>query len=278
MNNVNATWVELLSAIHREGMDVAPRGQKTKELLQYTSVVNMECPVITIPDRKMNYNFMFGEAYFILSGSNRASDITPFMKAIGNFSDDGVTFNGAYGPKIMEQVSYVVSKLNQDKHSRQALLTIWRERPHDSKDIPCTVSLQFMIRDGKLNCHAYMRSSDSWLGWVYDVFNFSMVSHYICNWLNILNDDQVMPGHLFLTAASQHIYQSNMEVTAGIIADVTTRKVGYSTFNSMFNNYEHPDELVLDLLHCGHGKFDKVKCDTKAIIGQIVSELGNKEK
>lgn len=272
VNNVNTAWVKTLTDIHKEGIEVSPQQKKTKELLAYTSVVNMECPIISILDRKMNYDFMFGEAAFILSGSNRAANITSIMKAIGKFSDDGVTFNGAYGPKVMEQVSYVVNTLDADTDSRQAVMTIWRERPAYSKDIPCTISLQFMIRDNKLNCHANMRSSDSWLGWVYDTFNFSMISHYVCNWYNILNADknQIEPGHLFLTAASQHIYEEQLELTRQIALDITTQKKSYSVFNSIYHNYEHPDMLLSDLDACARREFDKVIDTNKAVIADIL--------
>jgi thymidylate synthase len=57
------------------------------------------------------------------------------MKGITRFSDDGITFFGAYGPKIITQTSYIVNTLCNDQDSRQAVLSIWRENPKSSADI-----------------------------------------------------------------------------------------------------------------------------------------------
>jgi hypothetical protein len=88
-------------------------------------------------------------------------------------------FDGAYGPRVVDQLRYVVDCLWKDPMSRQAVMEVWRPNPRESLDIPCTLTLQWLIRDGKLHCIDSMRSSDAWLGWVYDVFSFSMLSSCI---------------------------------------------------------------------------------------------------
>lgn len=207
--NMNRAWCNLLREVMNDGNEVSPRGQLTKELPQRTTVVDMRQPVLTIDARKLSYKFMAAEAFWILSGDDSVAGIAPFNKNISKFSDDGERFFGAYGPKIVSQLPYVVSKLNEDKDTRQAGLTIWRESPAPSKDIPCTVAIFFSIRRGRLNCHVFMRSSDCWLGVPYDVFNFSMLSHLVC--ARLYERHRVTPGKLYLTAASAHIYDINFD-------------------------------------------------------------------
>lgn len=206
-------WLQLLDRINRYGEPHSPRGKGTLEILGQQTVVDMRFPIVTVPDRKMGYRFMAAEAAWILSGDNRVSTISPFSRNISNFSDDGETFFGAYGPKIMDQLAYVVKTLEHDPDSRQAVINIWRENPPQSKDIPCSISVQFLIRNNKLHCQYTMRSSDAWLGWVYDVFNFSMLSGVVLIALGELFP-QLELGFLTLTAGSQHLYD--------------TDKVGYS--------------------------------------------------
>jgi len=193
------------------GREVSPRGKLTKELPQHTLVVDMRRPVVTSPARKLSYQFMAAEAYWILSGDDTVAGIAPYNKHIAEFSDDGVKFFGAYGPKIRGQLNYVVAKLLSDPDTRQAGLTIWRENPPLTKDVPCTVAIFANIRNMALNLHVFMRSSDAWLGVPYDVFNFSMLSYLICARLNEARPGQVtiMPGQLHLTAASSHLYEHN---------------------------------------------------------------------
>lgn len=211
IHSANFAWLDELSGVLKHGNNASPRNQSTKELLQQTSAINMRKPVITIPERKLSIKFLGGEAYWILSGDNRLETIVPYNKNISEYSDDGSTFFGAYGPRIISQLDYVVDKLKSDVDTRQAVLTIWRDNPPETKDMPCTVAVHFMIRDSKLNCHVFMRSNDLWLGYPYDVFNFSMLSHLVCCKLNASvvedNGNIIEPGTLYHTASSRHIYE-----------------------------------------------------------------------
>lgn len=208
MQDFSRTWLDTLQDILANGHEVAPRGKLTKEIPQRTLVVDTRRPVLTVPERSLSYRFMAAEAYWILSGDDQVATIAPYNSRIKDFSDDGITFFGAYGPKIRDQLPYVVAKLLEDRDSRQAGLTIWRESPPPTKDVPCTVAIFFGIRNDCLNCHVFMRSSDVWLGVPYDVFTFSMLTHLVCG---LLNESlaSVQPGQLYLTAASSHLYESN---------------------------------------------------------------------
>jgi thymidylate synthase len=210
MNTTNINWQGLLHIIMKHGQQANPRGQKTKEILGMKSIINMNTPVITIKERLLGYKFMAAEAAWIMSGDNRVSTIQPFSKVIGNFSDDGILFFGAYGPKIRDQLAHVLQSLLADNDSRQAVITIWRQNPRASKDIPCTISCQFMIRDGYLHCFMNMRSSDAWLGVPYDWFNFSMLSAGVALLLREKGLN-VNLGNLHFYAASQHLYEKNWE-------------------------------------------------------------------
>jgi len=205
-------WLETLEKTLAKGKEVSPRGRKTLELPQHTVEVDARRPVLMIPERKLSYQFMAAEAYWILTGDNRVETIEPWNKHITKFSDDGKVFAGAYGPKVVEQLNYVVKALAKDSDTRQAVMTIWRPNPPPSKDIPCTVALDFKMRGAQLNCHAFMRSSDQWLGLPYDVFNFSMLTHLVCG-LYHANGTRpaIEPGTLYLTAASSHLYEEQWE-------------------------------------------------------------------
>lgn len=225
-------WSGTLEQLLTHGQAVAPRGQGTLELPQHTIAVDMLRPVVVAPTRKVSEKFLGAEAHWMLSGDNRVETIAPYNKNIAQFSDDGVTFFGAYGPKIADQIEYVVRKLFEDQDTRQAGLTLWRENPPATKDVPCTIAMFFSLRDGKLNSHVFMRSSDVWLGVPYDVFNFTMVAMLVMCRLNTFFAAQpapyqgeerswpqvVMPGTLFLTAASRHLYDRNRADAKAVLA------------------------------------------------------------
>jgi thymidylate synthase len=168
-----------------------------------------------VRERKLSYQFMAAEAFWILSGDDTVAGIAPWNQAISKFSDNGVEFFGAYGPKIAGQLDYVVNTLVNDPDSRQAGLTIWRENPPQTRDVPCTIAVFFSIRGGKLHASVFMRSSDAWLGLPYDVFNFSMLSHLVCcrlnHALNLTPTEGVTPGDLHLMMASSHLYARDLD-------------------------------------------------------------------
>ena len=181
-------------------------GSLTREILGSLVKLDMKQPVVSIMERGLNYKFMAAEAYWMLTGDDRVDSIAPYCKHISKFSDDGITFFGAYGPKIFDQMNYIIDKLQTDPMSRQAVINIWRESPPlSTRDVPCTISVQFMRRDGKLQCFVNMRSSDVWLGFPYDVFNFSILSGYVARKLGW------ELGNMYHYAASRHVYEKNIE-------------------------------------------------------------------
>lgn len=266
IHNANFEWLSELSWAFNKGNDVTPRGQLTKEVLQQTSIVNMRRPVVTLPERKLSTKFLGGEAYWILSGDNRVETIAPYNKNIVNYSDDGVTFFGAYGPRILSQLDYVIDKLKSDADTRQAVLTIWRENPPETKDVPCTVAVHFMIRDHKLNCHVYMRSNDLWLGFPYDVFNFSMLSHLVCCKLNafVVENGGVIiePGMLYHTASSRHIYEQHFEQVEQLIKRYNLADMSMEELKSL-ETAETPENMYLSGVYLAH-VLDSLRKDGKS--------------
>lgn len=213
-NDVNVAWINLVNALLRYGERSAPRGQPILELRPV--VIELSDPrrsVIAVKDRWLNYSFMVAEWLWIVDGRNDVAMIRFYNKQIGQFSDNGRTFFGAYGPRFREQLARVIKTLTVDPDSRQAVIELWREPPPGgSKDIPCTLSWQFFIRQGKLEMHATMRSSDVWLGLPYDVFNFSMIQQGVAALLG-----GIQLGKLTLTLHSSHLYDVHLPAAVGVV-------------------------------------------------------------
>lgn len=133
--------------------------------------------IVTNPIRKMPMRYAVGELAWYLSGSNRVQDISQYSKVWEKLSDDGQINNSAYGWRIFskfgfDQWDYVKSLLQKDPNSRQAIIHIKDADNRPTKDVPCTVYLQFLLRNGKLNLSVHMRSNDIWMGVPYDMFSF----------------------------------------------------------------------------------------------------------
>lgn len=221
--DADAAMTQLLDSIMTRGTESSPRGKKIREIVGHSISMDMKHPVVTKPSRKMGYRFYPAEAAWILSGRNdRAFFEELRMPFIWEFSDDGFFYQGAYGPPVVDQLSYVCDLLADDNDTRQAVMTIWRPNPRPSRDIPCTLSFQFLVRDGALHCVQSMRSSDAWLGYPYDVFNASALSTYIILLLrerkNRGRRDIELGSHTMFMGSS-HVYEPNWEGAMTFIED-----------------------------------------------------------
>lgn len=253
--NADNVWLQMVQQLLTDGESVTPRGMSCVELLHTQTTVDMKYPILTIPQRKLGYKFMPAEAHWILTGDNRVDTIAPYSPAIRQFSDDGVFFAGAYGPRVIDQLSHVVKSLSEDSQSRQAVMTIWRPNLRKTADVPCTVAVQWLIRNGKLHCIDTMRSSDIWLGWPYDIFNFTMLSGYILLLLCEKGLEYEL-GTITLQAGSQHLYANNVELAEDIVfecTDPTTREPLVDSrqmrpFDPLFQ-FVRPQQLIDHLAH-----------------------------
>lgn len=246
--NADREWIADLEFIFKNGYRSAPRGMKIYEAISFKSIVSMNCPIIQNKHRRLGYKFMAAEAAWILNGQQDVASIAPFSKEISSFSDDGEVFYGAYGPRIRGQIDNVIKSLVKDRDTRQAVLTIWRPNPRPSKDIPCTVALQWLIRNNKLHCVATMRSSDMWLGHPYDIFNFSCVSFFILLSLAEEGIEGITLGELHLTAGSKHIYEKNINDVGFILEDFYNTGLNTPEPKNIFDLSKYSPDSFIDAM------------------------------
>lgn len=207
---VNDVWEQAYTALVRQaerGWSSDSRdGEVVGEICD--AVFCIEDPtrnIVTSPIRKMPMRYAVGELAWYLSGSNRVSDISRFAKKWVDISDDGETNNSAYGYRIFtkfgfDQWNHVKNMLQKDPNSRQAVIHIKDADNKPTKDTPCTVYLQFLLRDGKLNFSVHMRSNDIWMGVPYDMFSFCFLQ------MKMAMELGVEIGEYHHYAGSLHIY------------------------------------------------------------------------
>lgn len=211
--SVDEAYASVLDDILRRGTVVSPRGMATRELMHASFTIdNASANIVTSRERRLNYVFSVAEFVWIVLGRRDVASIAYFNKNIAQFSDDGVHFFGAYGPHVAAQLPYVIETLRRDPLSRQAVLTIWRPSPPPTKDVPCTVALQFLLRDGWLHGHGFMRSNDAWLGLPYDVFTFTRIQSMVAGALG------AKTGQYTHTVGSLHLYELDWSAAASVIS------------------------------------------------------------
>ncbi len=244
-NTANEAWIDTLETIMEFGVEATPRDMVTKELLDRSVSFHMEHPVCFHQNRKLSYRFMAAEALWITDGSNSVTDIAPYNRNIEAFSDNGQIFNGAYGPHFNEQFAYVCQTLLQDADTRQAVMTLWTRKPTSSKDIACTVAMAWNVRDGSLNCHVFMRSSDAWLGLPYDMFNFTVMTIKILCELNKFARNLTL-GRQYMTLVSSHLYEKDYLGAADVTGYPPDSRLTDRVPSSLYNDWDTTrEELIM---------------------------------
>lgn len=212
---IDEAWLSWYNLFKENNISIKSRdGDVIAECVNAITVIKDPTKNIMTNDiRKLSMRYAIGEMLWYLSGNTELKAIQKYTKAWDRMSDDGETVNSNYGYIIKEaynfnQYEYCKRLLIKDKNSRQAIIHIkvpknTLEQP--TKDLNCTVCLQFLIRENKLYCTTYMRSNDLWLGFPYDVFQFT------CIQIRMAMELGLDIGSYTHIAGSLHIYERDFK-------------------------------------------------------------------
>jgi thymidylate synthase len=203
-------YVDLVKGIVDEGHDVTVRGLSTRELTDVLVFVPDVADAIMLPlgtGRRVNCRLAAVEALSLISGVSRHDLLVRASPAYESvLVDAGNPDYGAYGPRTVDALRHVVQLLVDDPTTRRAVVAIWRaeDLTHDG-DRPCTLTLQFRVRDGRLDLTTSMRSQDVWLGVPYDYFMFTQLQLSVAYHLGLY------PGSYAHYANSLHLYDHDVD-------------------------------------------------------------------
>lgn len=241
--HLNHDFQTCLNHLMNFGTESHPRGTTTKEILNYNITLrSARNRIIAFPDRKTNMKYLLGEFIWYLSGDATPDGILPYSKFWANITNSGDydgypkgTINSNYGTRLFgkseldafgdregpfNQWAETISLLARDRDTRQAIMNIHvpSDRHADNKDVPCTLTLHWFIRENALHLIVNMRSNDVILGFTNDVFQFTMLQECMLLDLRKYYPDLGL-GLYYHNAGSMHIYDRHFEMAEKIIAD-----------------------------------------------------------
>lgn len=193
-----------------------PRGRNCNETIDLTIRVDepSNC-LVWSKIRRLSPIYLAKECLWYQSGSRNPKDApSKVWEGLANKSNpDKGLVNSNYGAYIFTQIDNkdlnktvfeaTIDLLKRDPDSRQAIWQIPIMSHRQDDDTPCTSSVQFLLRDGKLNCIVYMRSCDCWFGLANDISQFMIWQMMVAKELD------VELGFYKHTFGSFHVYQEN---------------------------------------------------------------------
>lgn len=224
--NFTDCYLDLAQQVYNNpDFESSPRGMAVREKLACKfTITNPLDRLPYVPDRKFSVTYVVAELLWYLSAEDKTDWISNYSSFWNSISDDGETANSAYGARIFKphpriaggtfsQWDYIKNELKNDPDSRRAVVHI--RSPWDSVkaklDVPCTLSLQFFIRDGDLHMVAHMRSSDLILGIAYDIPAFTLMQELMAKELNVGVGDYTHVSN------SLHIYERHFDMVKNMI-------------------------------------------------------------
>ncbi len=191
-----------------------------------------------------------GELFWYLSGTNDVSFIEYYIQKYREEEENGVVWGG-YGPRLFnlrgnDQISNVVNLLKHNKQSKRAVIQLFNAEDitHECdsskrhKDIPCTCTLQFIIRDSKVNLITYMRSNDAIFGLPHDIFTFTMLQEIVAR---SLGSEMGFYRHC---VGSLHLYKESFLAAEKFLEEGWQKTVSMPAMP--FGSQDKPLELVKD--------------------------------
>lgn len=232
VNELDQLYQLLSGAINEYGRKSSPRGKESKEILDASFFLqDPRNRVITSPIRNIKPRYLVGEFIWYLSGELEVSRIIRYSKFWQNLADkDGKVVSNygercLYSPEMSKgqqagnllsedsQFIKVAKELISDPDSRRAIVNIHdtRSASMNPSDVPCTLTLQFFIRDKKLHLSVNMRSNDIVLGFGNDIFQFTMLQELMLSILNVMGADLDL-GYYHHHAGSLHVYDNHYDM------------------------------------------------------------------
>lgn len=167
---------------------------------------------VSITETRGKIMSALGELLWYFSKENKLEFIEYYIPQYKKESQDKLTIYGGYGKRIfnfregINQFDNVINLLKSNPNTRRAVIQIFDSEDINTQhlEVPCTCTMQFFVRDNKLEMITHMRSNDALFGLLHDVFSFTMIQEIIACYLNI------EIGEYHHSVGNLHIYKNKI--------------------------------------------------------------------
>jgi thymidylate synthase len=207
-----------IQVIQNTGVEVNTRNGKALEFPMpvCTEYTHSWERVLFYPQRDANPYFHFMESLWMLAGRNDVEWISQFNGRINNYSDDGITFHGAYGYRWrkhfgVDQLNIAKNRLVEYPNDRRVVIGMWDPyvdltSTNTGVDYPCNTQVFFWARKGYLNMSVVNRSNDMiWGAYGANAVHMSFLLEYMA----LMTGNKI--GMYYQISNNLHVYTDVLE-------------------------------------------------------------------
>jgi thymidylate synthase len=185
-------------------------------------------PLVTT--RKVFFKGVIYELLWFLAGDTNIKYLTDHNVHIWDaWADEKGSLGPVYGAQWrawqgpnnehIDQITQVIEHIRTNPNSRRHIVSAWNpavlpdERVSPQENVKagraalasCHTLFQFYVADGKLSCQLYQRSADSPVGLVFNIAQYSLLTHMMAQQCDL------EPGDFIWTGGDCHIYVNQFE-------------------------------------------------------------------
>ncbi len=177
--------------------------------------LNEGFPLLTT--KKLHLRSIIHELLWFLRGDTNVK----YLRENGvNIWDEWADENGELGPvygkqwrkwvgengKVCDQIADVIDSIKRNPNSRRLVVSAWNVADlHAMVLNPCHCLFQFYVAQGRLSCHLYERSADSFLGVPFNIASYSLLTMMIAQVCDL------EPGEFIISLGDAHLYNNHLE-------------------------------------------------------------------
>ena len=200
-NTLSSTTLQLYNKILSDGHYQESRNGGSTSLHDVTlEITNPRSRHLSLEGRNSNIIAMIAETFWVMAGLENVDPyLSYFLPRAPQYSDNGKTWHGAYGPRIYQHNQHIDALrafIDDGLYTRRSFITISDPTQdcasniaelygdgHKAKDIPCNRELNFYVEKGdQFVCKAIQRSGDAIFGTgSINPFEFSFIHELMFN-------------------------------------------------------------------------------------------------
>lgn len=210
-------------------------------------------PFTFTPGRWESVAFAMAEGLWILKGEKSSSMPVFYAQNMQNFVNTKFDWlDGAYGYQFgnvlddSSQWQRIRDQFKADLDTRRAIISTFRKDFDwiESKDIPCNIMWQFIVRNERLHLFVTSRSTDLMTGFFYDTAQFIWFQQMVAGWLGI------QTGTYEQNIGSLHMYEKDRPILKEMdkLEELNSETDFYLPSASLpYHQFKHDFELVVKI-------------------------------
>jgi thymidylate synthase len=211
-------YLDLLQHVLDKGVQKSDRtGTGTLSVFGYQMRFDLDEGFPLLTTKKLHTRSIIHELLWFLKGDTNIAYLKEHgVRIWDDWADDKGNLGPVYGKqwrswegsdgKTIDQISKAIYLIRENPDSRRIIVNAWNVGELDQMALtPCHCLFQFYVANGKLSCHLYQRSADSFLGVPFNIASYALLTMMIAQVTGL------QPGEFVHTFGDLHLYLNHVD-------------------------------------------------------------------